>query len=60
MSLYSEHSIEEFDALLDKCKEQVRHDPAGFTANPHLYDLLHKIYLRLCHGNIPDYGLDHE
>jgi hypothetical protein len=47
-------SLDEFLALLDRCREQVRRDPSGYFRNPHLYPLLHKLYLRLCHGTVPD------
>lgn len=46
-------SVEEFLALLDRCREQVQRDPSGYFRNPHLYPLLHKLYLRLCHGKVP-------
>ena len=46
-----------FVALLDRCKAQVEADPEGYLLNPHLYDLQHRIYLRLCHGNIAEHAL---
>jgi hypothetical protein len=48
-------TLEEFVALLDRCKAQVEADPSGYTDNTFLYDLLQHILLRLCHGNMPDY-----
>lgn len=50
--------VDEFETLLEICRLQVAEDPSGVTANPHLYGLLHQIYLRLCHGNIPEHTLD--
>ena len=49
--------LPEFVELLERCLLQVRHDPSGYENNPHLYGLLHKIFLRLCHGNIPDHAI---
>jgi hypothetical protein len=43
-----------FVALLDRCKAQVEADPDGYLENQHLYGALQHIYLRLCHGNIPE------
>lgn len=53
-------SLAEFVALLDRCKAQVEADPEGYLLNPHLYDLQHRIFLRLCHGDIPEYAIDTE
>jgi hypothetical protein len=50
-----ENSVEDFAALLDRCRAQVEHDPSGYVENPHLYELLHKIFLRLCHGNVDEF-----
>ena len=50
--------LQDFKTLLDDCRKQVEHDPDGYTNNPHLYDIAHKILLRLCHGNIPDFKVD--
>ncbi len=47
-----------FVALLNRCKAQVDADPDGYLENPHLYDILHGVYLRLCHPNIPDFGVE--
>jgi hypothetical protein len=46
------HTLREFVDLIDRCKAQAEHDPTGYTENPHLYDAVHHVYLRLCHGNI--------
>jgi hypothetical protein len=46
------HPAEDFMELLELCYQQVRADPSSVTENPHLYELQHKIYLRLCHGDI--------
>jgi len=45
-----QHDLKAFVALLDQCRAQVEEDPSGYLGNPHLYGLLHRIYLRLCHG----------
>jgi hypothetical protein len=50
----NEQRVAAFVALLDRCKAQVEADPSSVVNNGHLYDLLHHVYLRLCHGNIPD------
>ncbi len=50
-------TLEQFVELLERCKAQVAKDPTGITHNPHLHGALHRIYLRLCHGNIPEYGV---
>lgn len=57
VSAGSTPDLSAFLALLDRCKAQAQADPAGYTENPHLYDALHLIHLRLCHGNIPDYDV---
>jgi hypothetical protein len=44
----------DFVALLDKCREQVTALPEAYTDNPHLYEILHRVYLRLCSGNIEE------
>lgn len=49
-------TVNDFVQKLDRCRAQVKADPSGYMKNRHLYDLLDKIYLRLCHGNIPDHG----
>jgi hypothetical protein len=46
------HTHTDFVKLLDLCWFQVEADPGAFTDNPHLYDMLHSIYLRLCGGDI--------
>ena len=51
------HTLDEFEDLLNQCKLQVRHDPSGYLENPHLFDILSKVRLRLCHGSIPDHSL---
>lgn len=43
-----------FVALLDRCKAQVEVDPDSVLLNPHLYEILHHVFLRLCGGNIPE------
>jgi len=43
-----------FLAKLELCRLQVIADPESVSRNPHLDDLLHRIYLRLCGGNIED------
>lgn len=53
VALPGTETLEEFLSLLDRCREQVERDPSGYFRNPHLYPLLHKIYLRLCHGKVP-------
>ena len=53
-------SPKEFLELLDKCKRQVEYDPGTLRVNPHLHKLQHKVFLRLCHGNIPDFKVDPE
>ena len=52
-------SLAEFVALLDRCKAQVEADPESYLENLHLYGLQHGIFLRLCHGNIPEYAIEH-
>ncbi len=51
----NQHSkmVKAFTVLLERCQAQVEADPEGVINNPHLYEALHKILLRLCHGNIP-------
>jgi hypothetical protein len=46
-----------FLGLLDRCRAQVEADPSGYTNNPHLYEALALIFLRLCHGNIPEFAV---
>ena len=53
----SNQSVDKFVALLRKCITQARLDPEGVTENPHLYSYLQKIYLRLCHGNVDEFGV---
>ncbi len=50
--------LDAFVRLLECCQAQVQADPSGYRENPHLYDALHRIYLRLCHGNIPESGVN--
>lgn len=50
--------VSRFLELLDKCKAQVEKDPASYLDNPQLDVALHRIYLRLCHGNIPEHGAE--
>ena len=52
--------LEEFLALLDRCMVQAVGDPGGYLDNTHLYALQHRIFLRLCHGNIPVGAIDPE
>ena len=47
----------DFLTLLELCHAQVEADPEGVTENPHLYGSLQAIYLRLCHGSIPDWAV---
>lgn len=56
MTRKTEQARREFVELLDRCKTQVEADPSGLTRNPHLHVALHRVYLRLCHGNIPDHA----
>jgi hypothetical protein len=49
--------VDEFVKLLGKCIAQARLDPEGVTENPHLYGYLQKNYLRLCHGNVDEFGV---
>lgn len=44
----------DFVELLERCRAQVEGDPSNWDDNAHLYMLLERIHLRLCHGNIPD------
>jgi hypothetical protein len=41
----------DFVTLLNLCLVQVQADPDAFRYNPHLYDMLYSIYLRLCGGD---------
>lgn len=54
VAIVKSKSLAEFVALLDRCKAQVEGDPESVLSNPHLYNIQHHIYLRLCHGNIPE------
>src|SRR5918999_648064 len=35
-------TLDEFVALLDRCKAQATADPSGYVNNPHLYEALHR------------------
>ena len=48
------HTPAQFVKLLDLCRIQAEADPEAVTQNPHLYRMLHGIYLRLCGGNIDE------
>lgn len=54
---HKKKSVDEFVKLLGKCIAQARLDPEGVTENPHLYGYLQKNYLRLCHGNVDEFGV---
>jgi hypothetical protein len=49
--------VTEFRDLLECMIAQVDEMPESVTENPHLYDLLHRVYLRMCGGNIPELGV---
>jgi hypothetical protein len=48
------HAYKDFMKLLDLCRIQAEADPNGVTENPHLYKILHSVYLRLCGGNVAE------
>ena len=49
--------VTKFRNMLQTMLVQLDSNPASVTENEHLPDALHRIYLRMCHGNIPEHAV---